>query len=150
MLVDSNLVLKEGAVTATGEGGPVGLASLRIPGKGDPIPLAFKVTESFAGGTSIAFKLQQADAADGVYADVPGSEFSMSAAALTVGARAPIKYLPRGVTRQWIKLAWTVTGSFTAGKIFAALAREDLEAYEAGQYIASGVAAKEATDEDSK
>lgn len=138
MLVDSNLVLKEGAVTATGSGDPVGLTSLQIPGKGDPIPFAFKVTETFAGGTSVAFKLQQSDAKDGTYADVEGSGFTMTQAALVVGARAPIKYLPRGVTKQWIKLAYTVTGSFTAGKIFAALTREDHEPYEAGQYIDGG------------
>ena len=42
------------------------------------------------------------------------------------------------MTKPWLKLAWTVTGSFTAGKIFAALVREDSEAYEAGQYINSG------------
>lgn len=138
MLVDSNLVLKEGAVTATGSGDPVGLTSLQIPGKGDPIPFAFKVTESFAGGTSVAFKLQQSATRDGGYVDVDGSGFSMPTAALTVGARAPVKYLPRGVTKQWIRLAWTVAGSFTAGKIFAALAREDSEPYEAGQYIDGG------------
>ncbi|MCD7984136.1 MAG: hypothetical protein LUG19_07775 [Desulfovibrio sp.] len=138
MLVDSNLVLKEGAVTATGAGDPVGLTSLRIPGKGEPVPFAFKVTESFAGGTSVAFKLQQSASRDGSYADVDGSEFTLATAALTVGARAPVKYLPRGVTKPWLKLAWTVTGSFTAGKIFAALAREDIEPYEAGQYIDGG------------
>ncbi len=138
MLVDSNLVLKEGAITATGAGDPVGLTSLQIPGKGEPVPFAFKVTESFAGGTSVAFKLQQSASRDGSYADVDGSEFAMPAAALTVGARAPVKYLPRGVTKPWLKLAWTVTGSFTAGKIFAALVREDIEPYEAGQYIDGG------------
>lgn len=138
MLVDSNLVLKEGAVTANGAGDPVGLTSLRIPGKGEVVPFAFKVTESFAGGTSVAFKLQQSATRDGSYADVDGSEFTLATAALAVGARAPIKYLPRGVTKPWLKLAWTVTGSFTAGKIFAALVREDSEAYEAGQYINSG------------
>lgn len=32
----------------------------------------------------------------------------------------------------------TATGSFTAGKVFAAIMREDAEGYEAGMYIDGG------------
>ena len=135
MIVDSNLVLKEGDAYSTGTGSAIALNSLKIPGKMEPIPFLLKITEDYAGGTSIAFKLQQSDTEAGNYTDVPGSTFSIALADLTQGAKSPIKWLPRGVTKSWIKLAYTATGTFSAGKVFCALMREDHEPYESGLYL---------------
>ena len=138
MLIDSNLVLKEGDAYATGAGDALALTSLKFAGRMEPIPFIFKVTTSYTGGTSMTFKLQQSDTENGSYTDVDGSSFTLALAALVVGAEAPIRYLPRGVTKPWIKLAYTAAGTFTAGKIFAGVTRESPEAYAAGMYIDSG------------
>ena len=49
------------------------------------------------------------------------------------------RFLPRAVTKPWLKLVYTVTGTApTTGKVFAALLREEQDSYEAGQYINQG------------
>lgn len=138
MLIDSNLVLVEADLRgAVINGDPVALTSLTLPGKFDAIPMCFKASPDVAGGTKVTVKLQQSDTKEGVYADVNGSTFELTLAELKAGAKG-IKYVPRGVTKQWIKMIVTPTGSFSAGKVFAAVMREDDEPYEPGLYIKDG------------
>lgn len=142
MLIDSNLVLVEAEIKgAPLNGDPVALTSLTIPGKFDCIPVYFSATADIAGGSKVTVKLQQADTKDGVYADVPGSTWEATLDELKAcvkGSRVGVKWLPRGVVKQWIKMIVTPTGTFTAGKVFAAIVREDDEAYEPGLYIKDG------------
>ena len=63
MIIDSNLILWEGPVAARA-GNAIGLTSLHIPGKADPIPVLLRFTEDLAGATAVTVKLQQSDAAD--------------------------------------------------------------------------------------
>ena len=43
------------------------------------------------------------------------------------------------MTKSWLKMVATPTGTFTAGKVFAAVVREDDQPWEAGMYIDAGV-----------
>lgn len=138
MIIDSNLILWEGPVAARA-GNAIGLTSLHIPGKADPIPVLLRFTEDLAGATAVTVKLQQSDTRDGTYADVPDSALTIAAADFKVGKRAGWRFLPRGATKQWIKLVLAVTGTPTAGSLFCAVMREEDEGYEAGLYIDRGV-----------
>lgn len=142
MLLDANLIsLDSAAVTgAAVTGSAMPLTSFLIPGREEPIPICAKVVgENFAGGTSITFKLTQADAQDGTYSDVPASPVTVALADLKVGKTIGWRFLPRGVSKPWLKIVATPTGTFTAGKVFGAVVREDDLPYEAGMYIDKGV-----------
>ena len=142
MLIDSNAVLLDSAaITSSAVTGPaVGLTSLMKPGRAEPIPIVAKVVEAaFAGGTSIEFKLTQSDTEGGSYEDVPGSTVTVALAVLKVGKTIGWRFLPPGVTKPWLKMVATPTGTFTAGKVFAAVVREDDQPWEAGMYIDAGV-----------
>ena len=140
MILDDNLVFLDGAAlneAVTSE--PVALNALfRTGAAHDAIPMLIAVTESAEGGESLELKLQEADSADGEFSDAPGATLSVSADGLTAGARIGWRHLPAGVTRGWVRLALTPSGSFSAGKIFAALTREDARPYGQGMYINAG------------
>ena len=137
MIIDDTLVLLDGKVTDTGK--VVTLKGMKIPGKLNPIPLTLKITEAIAGVTddTVDIKLQQSD--DGTtFEDVPNGVISIPKAdAGKVGRGLSAKYLPRDVTKQYIKAVVTATGA-TAGGLFMALTREDDEPMEAGLYIDKG------------
>lgn len=82
MIIDSNTVLLDSApiLGAVVTGDAVGLTSFFNPGREEPIPVSAKVVEDFKGGTSVAFKLQQAETKDGSYEDVSGSSVSVALA----------------------------------------------------------------------
>lgn len=142
MIIDSNLVSLD-SVAVTGSavtGSAIALDSFLDPGRMEPIPLCAKVVgEAFAGGTSLTFRITQSDTEDGAYADVPGSEVSVALADLTVGKSIGWRFLPRGVSKPWLKMVVTPTGTFTAGKVFGAVVREDDLPYEAGMFFDKGV-----------
>ena len=142
MIIDDNTVLidSQAVTSAAVTGSAVGLTSLLKPGRAEPIHVVAKVVEEdFAGGTSIAFKLQQGDTEDDdSFEDVPGSEVTALLADLTLGKCIGWRFLPPGVSKPWIKMVATPTGTFTAGKIFAAVVREEEQHYEEGMYIDAG------------
>lgn len=142
MLLDANLIsLDSAAVTSSAvTGSAVPLTSFLIPGREEPIPICAKVVGAdFAGGTSITFKLTQSDTQDGTYTDVPASSVTVALADLKAGKTIGWRFLPRGVSKPWLKIVATPTGTFTAGKVFGAVVREDDLPYEAGMYIDKGV-----------
>lgn len=143
MILDDNLVFLDGAaLTEAVTSEPVALNALFRPGAShDAIPICIMLTEKAAGGDSLELKLQEADSADGEYADVPGATLSVPAAELTTGAagaRIGWRHLPRGVTKGWLRLTVTPSGSFSAGTIFAALTREDGQPWSEGMFINAG------------
>lgn len=141
MLLDSNLILMDSTpiLGAAVTGPAVALTSLLKPGRAEPIPICAKVVgDAFVGGTSITFKLTQSDSEAGTYTDVPGSAVTVPLADLKVGTPIGWRFLPRGTSKQWLKMVATPTGTFTAGKIFGAIVREDDQPYEAGMYINKG------------
>ena len=141
MVIDSNLVLMDSTpiLGAAVTGNAVPLTSFLKPGREEPIPICAKVVGTdFAGGTSITFKLIQSDTQGGTYTDVPGSSITVALADLTVGKPIGWRHLPRGVSKPWINMSATPTGTFTAGSVFAAIVREDALPMEAGMYFDKG------------
>lgn len=140
MIIDSNLVsLDSVAVTSSAvTGSAIALTSFLNPGRMEPIPVCAKVVEDFAGGTSITYKLTQSDTKDGTYTDVPGSSVTVALVDLIVGKPIGWRFLPRGASKPWLKMVATPTGTFTAGKIFGAIVREDDLPMEAGIYFDKG------------
>jgi len=140
MIFDDNLISIDNVALSSGSPTSVAipLTSLKIPGREEPICCVVKMTEGATGGTSVAIKIQQADTQSGAYSDVAGSSVTVASSAMTKGANIYLRHLPKGVTKPWLKIVATVTGSFTAGKIIAAVVREDDLPYVAGQYIDKG------------
>lgn len=139
MLIDKNLISIDGkSVGAEISGEAVGLTSFFSPGHEEPIPLCVKMIEDAAGGTSLTVKLQQADSEKGSYEDVPGASITHDLAELKAGVALGWRFLPATVKKPWLKVVVTPQGSFTAGKIFAALVREDPQPYAARMHIDGG------------
>lgn len=140
MLLDDNLVFLDGAGldnAVTGE--PVALNALFKPGAHhDAIPMAVMLTEEAKGGTSLTLKLQQADEASGPYADAPGSSLTVPLADMEMGKNIGWRSLPAGVTKPWMRMVATPAGTFTSGKLFAAITRETARPYSEGLYLNAG------------
>lgn len=129
-IIDSHNVLWDGALAAK-DGPEVGLTSFLIPGREEPIPLMVKFTAKPSSASDVVIKIKQADKKGGGYQEVPGVAITLAADA------APIRFLPPGVTKPWIRL--NVSGTVgTGGKMFAAVMREDELPQVAGQYIDKG------------
>ena len=62
----------------------------------------------------------------------------MYLAGLKTGKPLGWRFIPRGVTKPWLKLVVSPGGTFSAGKLFAAIVREDELPYEDGMYIDKG------------
>lgn len=141
MLLDDNTVLLDSVpvLGAAVTGKAIALNALQFPGRAEPIPVTANVSETFAGGTSVTFKLTQSDKQDGTYTDVPGSSATLALSDLTKGKTIGWRYLPFGTSKPWLKMVATPTGTFTAGKVFAAVVREDDQPYVPGMYIDKGV-----------
>lgn len=140
MIIDDNLVsIENKEIKEAITGDPVALTSFQKPGRMGPVPMLVQLTEDAAGGTSLTLKLQQSDDEKGAFADVPGSSMTVPLADMAMGKNIGWRYLPSGVTKPWFKVVVTPAGSFTAGKIFAAVVREELYPYSDGMYIDSGV-----------
>ena len=141
MLLDDNTIFLDSvAVLGTAvTSNAIALNALQFPGRSEPIPVTANITQSFAGGTSITFKLVQSDTSDGTYADVPGSSVTVPLADLVKGKTIGWRFLPPGATKPWLKMVATPTGTFTAGKVFGAVVREDEQNYAPGMYINKGV-----------
>ncbi len=134
MIIDSHLILFEGAVSTT-SGDPVGLTSLHTPGKVQPILINTRITEDLAGATAVTLTLQQSDSENGSYADVTGASLSLTASDFKVGKRTGWRFLPRSVVKPWLRLKISVTGTPTGGKLFCALSGFEDEGYEVEQYL---------------
>ncbi len=137
MLIDSNTVSIDcEPLTAAVTGKAVPLASLLKPGRQEPVCVYVRATEKAAGGTSVTITIQQSDAKNGTYTDAASATVAL--ADLTPGKILGWRWLPPLITKQWLKIKATPTGEFTAGKIFAAVVREDPLEYEDGMYIDKG------------
>lgn len=140
MLLDDNLVFFDGKeIKAEATSEPVALNSLFKPGKNhDAIPMIVTFTEAAEGGTSLKLTLQQGDTPDGAFEDVPGGVLDAKTADMVQGRSVGWRYLPAVVTKPWLKLKLSPTGTFTKGKLFAAVTREDVMPYDEGLYIDKG------------
>lgn len=138
MLIDSNNVsLDSVSIAAAATGDAIPLTSLLRPGRAEPVCVFIRATEKAAGGTSVAISIEQADKKDGTFSAVASATVTL--AELVPGQILGWRWLPPSVTKPWIRIKATPTGTFTAGKIFAAVVREDPMEYEDGMYIDKGV-----------
>lgn len=136
-IIDSHNVLWDEALAAK-DGPEVGLTSFLIPGREEPIPLMVKFTAKPSITSNVVIKIKQADKKGGSYQEVPGVAITLTADAdMAVDKRAPIRFLPPGVTKPWIRLSVSCPEG-TGGKMFAAVMREDELLQVAGQYIDKG------------
>ena len=138
-VIDRNAVFFEGPLTADVQSAVVPLTALKLPGRMEPMPMRVSVTQAFAPEEvqSLSFTLEEADAPDAAsaaWAAVPGATWSFTGAQLGLGARLGPRFLPQGARKPWLRLAFTLSPqsgkSVSAGRIFAALLREEDLPYE--------------------
>ncbi len=139
MILDNTNILWEGALGAE-KGKVVALTSMKIPGKMNPVPVYAGITKALTGSaTSVKLKFMQSD--DGsAWEEVDGGTFTLASEQFSeVGRIQGLKYLPRTVTKQFLKMEIEQDGgTVDEGEIFVALTREDPESYETGLYIDKG------------
>ena len=141
MLIDNTCVFSdEQAITATADStNKVNVMSLL--GKGEPVLLDFHVAETFMTLTGLNITIHQCATESGSYtATSMNKDITLASGGLAVGKKIGFRFLARDVIQPWLKVIYTVDGSnATAGKIFAAIVREEQDSYEANQYINKGV-----------
>ena len=136
LLDDNNISIDNKAISGPITGEAMPLTSLLRPGRAEPVCVFIRATEAAAGGTSLKIEIKQSDSEKDSYASVASA--TVAAADLKPGAILGWRWLPPQVTKCWIRIKTTPTGDFTAGKIFAAVVREDPQEYEDGMYIDKG------------
>jgi len=158
MIIDSNLVLIDHLTKEEiGEAGQnmsraVPLTSFLEPGRQGPIPIVVQLSDGLLGSETITFKLFQGDTEAEAEADTSSSSSSGWEEIGTFTATGPMKkgcrigwrFLPRSVTKQWLRLQVGATGESggnhkaTDLTVFAAVVREDLFEYDKLLYINAG------------
>lgn len=136
MIVDNTLVFSDSqAITAdagstnvidlgaTGTAYGHGSALARDVGKGNEIPIAVTVTETFDALTSINISVQSDDNAAFSSAKTIAKSGEILLAALVTGYKFSFPAeLPEGSDERYLRLYYDITGSTpTVGKIFAAI-----------------------------
>jgi len=142
MILDATLMMSENQTVASGtvystniidfgERGAVPPRGNKINadmGYGEKIPLLVQVTENFAGLTSIAFSLQTSDAASFAGAVTVFTE-TIPLAGLKAGDRIALPVVPYKTVNRYIRMAYVVTGTATAGKVTACITMGNEEMY---------------------
>jgi len=156
MIIDSNLVLIDHLTKdEIGDAGQnmsraVPLTSFLEPGRQGPIPIVVQLSDGLLSEETITFKLFQGDE----YAEAETSSSGSGDDWEEIGtftAKGPMKkgcrigwrFLPRSVTKQWLRLAIdgdSDTKDHEADNlnVFAAVVREDLFEYDKLLYINAG------------
>jgi len=140
MLIDDKCVFSDSQAITTTADSTNKVNVMPLLGKGQPVLLDFHVVQTFLALTSLKVEIQQADTESGDYTATSMSKtITLASGGLAEGEKIGFRFLSRDVTKPWLKVVYTVTGSnATAGKIFAAIVREEQDSYEAGQYINRG------------
>jgi len=90
-------------------------------GKGNKIPLLVQVTEAFNTLTSLTITVEASAAAGLTSPDVLYTE-TITLANLTVGKMINLDIVPNGITKRYLGVRYTVTGSNpTLGKVTAGI-----------------------------
>jgi hypothetical protein len=134
MILDQNALFSDAqAVTASaastnhydlGEMGVTAYNSVQLRrnvGKAGKIPLLIQVVEDFDALTSMTFTVQTDD--NGAFSSAKNvMAVTVPLAELKAGFICPIDKLPRGITEQFLRIFYTVTGAApTVGKITAGI-----------------------------
>ena len=111
---DSTNTLDQGALTDDR-----GVALSEFGPEGGQVRLVVTIPLAYAGGTSVAFKLQHS-ANDSTYVDTYLVQAAVAVATLVLGYEVMNIPIPPGL-RRYLKMVYTVAGTPTAGKIDARL-----------------------------
>lgn len=117
--ISTNVIRWPATGTPVGNANPVA----RRIGQGNPIPIIIQVIEAFATLTSLTVTLEDADnAALDSNNVVRWTSGAVPVASLVAGYRFDLRFLPESLTKEYLGLRYTVTGTTaTAGKITAGL-----------------------------
>lgn len=137
MLLDDNTIsIDNCSISETLTGDAIPLTSILRPGRAEPVCVFIRATEKAAGGTSVTLTIEHSDTEKGTFSAVATA--TVAADDLCPGKIPGWRWLPPSVIKPWIRIKATPSGTFTAGKIFAAITREDPQEYEDGMYIDKG------------
>jgi len=137
MILDDNTVFFDGATKDDETGGGqvssgvsdwVPLTGFLNPGQVGPIPIHICLSGGLTDDESLTFTLKMADGKE-----KPTSEDGEKAGSMEVkgpvrpGGTVAWRFIPRGVTKPWLKLEFSDSNVTTSsGSVFAAIVREDL------------------------
>lgn len=123
----TNVIDLRGTATAAGNNGPfftdtLGNTVPNDPGKSPELDVLVTVTETFSGGTSVAFALCADDAENFGSPTTLATTPAIAVASLVAGYQARLA-LPPGIAAadRYLGLVYTVVGTPTLGKVTAAL-----------------------------
>ena len=121
MILDKeNLFSEDQAITVTAASTNLIDLGAAYKGEGEPVNILAQVTTAFAGGTSVACKLQTDDNASFSSATDVLDSGAIATATLAQGYKFKFSVLPNDLER-YIRLYFTVVGTMSAGKVFAGL-----------------------------
>ncbi|MCD8106545.1 MAG: hypothetical protein LUE20_01100 [Oscillospiraceae bacterium] len=127
MIIDSNLVFFDNVTKADNADGTsdwVPLTGFLNPGQVGPIPIHICLSGGLENGESLTFTLKQADSKDGSEEEAGSMTVK---GPVRAGGTVAWRFIPRGVTKPWMKLELTEGDNLTStGSVFAAIVREDL------------------------
>lgn len=134
MIIDDNLIFFDGATktpgtdggqTEAGKSGWVPLTGFLNPGQVGPIPIHISLSGGLQNNESLTFTLKQADSSSGENGEEVGS--MTVKAPVKAGGTVAWRFIPRGVTKPWLKLEFTEGESLSSfGSVSAMIVREDL------------------------
>ncbi len=102
------------------------LAAGNDPGSGEPVRIMTSITEAFASGTSVDFRLVQDTDALMSTPTIIASSGAIVTATLVVGYRPLPHFIPRDrITEQFIGLLMVVVGAMDAGIVTSAIVWDD-------------------------
>lgn len=122
----ANLFSEDQAITATAVSTnkiDLGVAARNL-GPGEPVRVVIQVTEAFNNLTSLAVGVEE-DTMEAMSSPTVLQSSSLALAALVVGAKFPISFIPSNAER-YLQLRYTVTGSApSTGKIMAGIVPDE-------------------------
>lgn len=115
-----NLFSEDQAITVTANSTNVIDLGLTEMGEGEPIQIIVQVTTAFAGGTNMVVTLTTDDNAAMASETTLLASGTIITATLVQGYRFKFSVLPEDCER-YLRLTFTVTGTMSAGAVFAGL-----------------------------
>jgi len=136
MILDDSLVFFDGATKDDATGGGqvssgvsdwIPLTGFLNPGQVGPIPIHICLSGGLTDDESLTFTLKHADGKEKPTGDGEEAGSMTVEGPVRAGGTVAWRFIPRGVTKPWLKLELTEGDSLTStGSVFAAIVREDL------------------------
>ena len=134
MIIDQfNVFTDNLAVTATGNSNTVQL--MPYMGRAEQLYITVLVKTAYSAGAGVSVGLQECDTATGTFVDVVSG---LTLPTPTKAGALLVFSLPANTAKSFLRLKYTITGTPTTGKLFAAIGPEQFAPYSAGQYVKAG------------